>query len=74
MKRIVIPALAASALIAAFAAAPAGAEPQFDTNSCHGAQTSSYAHYFGGVAAAAADAGVSVKDGQEFLREFYPCR
>ena len=73
MKRTFIPTLAASALIAALAAAPAGADPAFDASSCHGAQLSSEAHYFGGVANAAAAAGVSVKDGQEFLREFFPC-
>jgi hypothetical protein len=73
MKRTSISAVAASALVAAFAAAPAGAKPSFDGSSCHGAQISSFAHYYGGVANAAAAEGVSVKDGQEFLREFFPC-
>ena len=73
MKRTAISVLAASALVAAFAAAPAGAEPAFDGNSCHGAQISSFAHYYGGVADAAAAEGYSVKDGQELLREFFPC-
>ena len=74
MKRTSISALAASALVAAFCAAPAGAEPAFDANSCHGAQISSYAHFFGGVANAAEAEGVSVKEGQEFLRDVFPCR
>jgi hypothetical protein len=73
MKRTSISVLAASAVVAAIAAAPAGAEPSFDGSSCHGAQLSSLAHYYGGVANAAAANGVSVKDGQEFLREFFPC-
>jgi hypothetical protein len=73
MKRTSISALAASALVAAFAAAPAGADPAFDAASCHGAQISSFAHYFGGLANAADATGMSVKDGQEFLREFFPC-
>lgn len=74
MKRTSISALAASALVIAVAASPAAAEPAFDANSCHGAQISSFAHYSGGVAHAAAAEGVSVKEGQEFLREFFPCR
>lgn len=74
MKRASISVLAASALVAAFSAAPAGAEPSFDGNSCHGAQLSSLAHFFGGVANAAEAEGVSVKEGQEFLREVFPCR
>jgi hypothetical protein len=73
MKRTSISALAAAALVAGFAAAPAGAEPSFDANSCHGAQLSSFAHFFGGVANAAEAEGVSVKEGQELLREFFPC-
>ena len=74
MKRTSISALAASALVAAFAAAPAGAEPSFDGNSCHGAQLSSVAHFFGGVGNSTEETGFSVKEGQEFLREFFPCR
>ena len=73
MKRTSISALAASALVLAFAAAPAVAEPAFDANSCHGAQISSFAHYYGGLANAAAAEGFSVKEGQELLREFFPC-
>ena len=73
MKRQFTSVLAAAAFIAAFSAAPAGADPSFDAASCHGAQVSSYAHFFGGVANAAAAEGVSVKDGQAFLREFFPC-
>ena len=36
MKRTSISVLAASALVAAFSAAPAGADPAFDAASCHG--------------------------------------
>ena len=74
MKRASISVLAASALVAAFSAAPAGAEPSFDGKSYHGAQLSSLAHFVGGVANAAEAEGVSVKEGQEFLREVFPCR
>jgi len=73
MKRQFTSVLAAAALIAAFSAAPAGADPSFDGPSCHGAQLSSLAHFCGGVANAAAAEGVSVKDGQALLREFFPC-
>ena len=73
MKRQFTSVLATAAFIAAFSAAPAGADPSFEAPSCHGAQISSYAHFFGGLADAAAAEGVSVKDGQAFLREFFPC-
>lgn len=73
MKRKSISALAAAALVAAFAAAPAAADPSFDARSCHGAQISSFAHFFGGLANAADATGVSVKEGQELLREVFPC-
>jgi hypothetical protein len=74
MKRKCISTLAASAIAVAVAAAPAGATPSFDGDSCHGAQISSFAHFFGGLANAADATGLSVKDGQAFLREFFPCR
>jgi hypothetical protein len=73
MKRRFTSVLAAAALIAVVSATPAGADPSFDGPGCHGAQLSSLAHFFGGVANAAAAEGVSVKDGQAFLREFFPC-
>jgi hypothetical protein len=73
MRRTSISALAVSALVAAFAAAPAGADPSFDASSCHGAQLSSTAHFFGGVANSVDATGLSVKDGQAFLRENFPC-
>ena len=73
MKRTFISTLAAAALIAACAAAPAAAEPSFDGSSCHGAQISSLAHFFGGLENAADATGFTVKEGQEVLREFFPC-
>ena len=70
---LVLVTVAASALVAAIAAAPAAADPSFDASSCHGAQISSFAHFFGGLANASDATGLSVKDGQEFLRENFPC-
>jgi hypothetical protein len=60
--------LAASALVAALSAGPAGATPTPDP-SCHGQLVSTFAHEFGGAAHAAEFFGVSVKEGQAIIRE-----
>jgi hypothetical protein len=67
--RKAISVLAASALVAALSAAPAGATPTPDP-SCHGQQVSGFAHDFGGAAHAAEFFGLTVKEGQASVRAF----
>jgi hypothetical protein len=68
MKRKLTSAVGVSALVVAFAAAPANAKPT-DPPNCHGKIVSELAHTFGGAAKAAEFFGVSVKEGQIIIRE-----
>ena len=60
--------LAASALVAALSAGPAGATPT-PVPSCHGQLVSGFAQEFGGAAHAAEFFGLSVQEGQATIRE-----
>ena len=67
--RKAIAVLAASALVGALSAAPAGATPTPDP-SCHGQQVSGFAQDFGGAAHAAEFFCLTVKEGQASVRAF----